>query len=140
MSEKLTIGRLAWLANVNVETIRYYQRRGLLNTPDKPQRGYRYYPEGALKRLQFIKQAQTLGFSLDEIKSFSEFDITTDCFDMRVLLEKKSAFIDQRLSELQKIQETLKGFLCSCNGMGCNGTCPVIGAMNTPPCREAVIK
>ena len=67
MASELTIGRVAKLAGVSVETIRYYQRRGLLTEPDKPHMGYRRYPADIVKHIRFIKRAQALGFSLQEI-------------------------------------------------------------------------
>lgn len=70
----LTIGRLAAAAGVNVETIRYYQRRGLLDEPNKPFQGYRHYPDDTVKRVRFIKRAQALGFTLEEIAGLLRLD------------------------------------------------------------------
>ena len=82
MQKELTIGRLAALAGVSVETIRYYQRRGLLAEPRKPLGGHRHYPADVAKRLRFIKRAQTLGFTLEETASLLQLD-GADCCAVR---------------------------------------------------------
>ena len=78
MQRAMTIGRLAATAGVSVETIRYYQRRGLLDEPRKPFRGFRHYPADMAKRVRFIKRAQALGFTLEEIVSLLRLD-GADC-------------------------------------------------------------
>lgn len=140
MANKLTIGKLAWLANVNVETVRYYQRRGLLEQPDKPLRGHRHYSEKVLKQLLFIKQAQKLGFSLDEIGTFANFGQNMNCMDIHDLLESKKISIRQQLAELVTINETLEKFLCHCTGQGCPKACPVIDIIGEhAPCKNISI-
>lgn len=82
---EMTIGRLADAAGVNVETIRYYQRRGLLLEPDRPINGQRRYARAVVKRVRFIKRAQVLGFTLDEVGSLLELDEAHACADTREL-------------------------------------------------------
>lgn len=91
----LTIGRLATEAGVNVETIRYYQRRGLMTEPDRPMNGQRRYAVDAVKRVRFIKRAQVLGFTLEEIGSLLELDEAHACVETRGLAAHKLEVIEQ---------------------------------------------
>ena len=94
MNEQLTIGRLAKAAGVNVETIRYYQRRGLLDEPEKPLGGHRRYADSATGRVSFIKRAQQLGFTLEEVKSLLKLEDGQSCRETRLLAEHKLALIE----------------------------------------------
>lgn len=85
MDDSLTIGILAKRGGVNVETIRYYQRRALLNVPSKPNGGFRRYSEESVKRVLFIKRAQTLGFTLEEIQGLLALDGRKACVETREL-------------------------------------------------------
>jgi MerR family mercuric resistance operon transcriptional regulator len=89
MQRAMTIGRLAETAGVGVETIRYYQRRGLLDEPRKPFRGHRHYPADMAKHVRFIKRAQALGFTLEEIASLLRLDGADCCSDTRELAAHK---------------------------------------------------
>src|SRR5262245_9861765 len=100
MAQELTIGRLARAAEVTVETIRYYQRRGLLEEPPKPVRGRRRYASDAIRRLRFIRRAQQLGFTLQEIKELLCLEDGQSCRETRLMAEQKLAIIDQRLASL----------------------------------------
>lgn len=95
----LTIGQLARAAGVNVETIRYYQRIGLINEPVKPAQGYRRYPTPTVERLRFIKHALELGFSLDEITDLLSLN-DRDCLDARRIAEHKLEVIQKRIDDL----------------------------------------
>ncbi|TMG91576.1 MAG: MerR family transcriptional regulator [Betaproteobacteria bacterium] len=90
MTDSITIGRLAQAAAVNVETIRYYQRRGLVGEPVKPLGGHRRYPPEAVKRVRFIKRAQNLGFTLDEVRGLLALDDGQSC---RVRVRQAAAFV-----------------------------------------------
>ena len=103
MTDSITIGRLAQAAAVNVETIRYYQRRGLVGEPVKPLGGHRRYPPEAVKRVRFIKRAQNLGFTLDEVRGLLALDDGQSCHDTRRLAEKKLAVIEARLADLARM-------------------------------------
>src|SRR5881409_316911 len=93
----LSIGQLAQAARVNVETVRYYQRRRLLTEPTKPLGGHRRYALDAVKRLRFIKRAQSLGFTLDEVGDLLTLEDGRSCRDARLLAERKLALIEDRL-------------------------------------------
>ena len=112
MTSELTIGRLADEAGVNVETIRYYQRRGLMAEPDKPASGHRRYGPAAIKRVRFIKRAQVLGFTLDEVASMLELDEACACAETR---EKRG------YSERSQSSSDL---LCSQDGSAADGGSP----------------
>ncbi|VTU31446.1 Mercuric resistance operon regulatory protein [Variovorax sp. SRS16] len=129
----LTIGRLADEANVNVETIRYYQRRGLMAEPDKPMDGHRRYAPDAVKRVRFIKRAQVLGFTLDEIGSLLEFEEAHACAETRDLAVHKLQVIDEKLADLKAMRKALMALLHRCDtqsDMGSTkGNCPIIHAL-----------
>src|SRR3990172_7588725 len=105
----LTIGRLAKKAQVNIETVRYYERRGLLPEPPRRQSGYRQYSENDVSRLLFIKRAQTLGFTLKEILELLSLrvDPKTTCGDVKRRAEVKIAGMEERIRDLQKMEKAL---------------------------------
>jgi MerR family mercuric resistance operon transcriptional regulator len=107
MRGDLTIGKLAERAGVNVETIRYYQRRGLLDEPKKPLGGYRRYPSDTVKRVRFIKRAQGLGFTLEEVAGLVRLDAAGACAETREVAAHKLALIEVKLSELGAMREGL---------------------------------
>ncbi len=94
-------------ASVNVETIRYYQRRGLLSEPDKPLNGHRRYPAELVKRVRFIKRAQVLGFTLEEIAGLLQLDLTHACAETRDLAARKLQIIEQKLADLTVMRKAL---------------------------------
>lgn len=109
----LTIGQLAKAAGVNVETIRYYQRIHLINEPVKPAQGYRRYSTPTVERIRFIKRAQELGFSLDEITDLLSLN-DRDCFDARAIAEHKQEVIQQRIDDLSAMQRELAKLIKAC--------------------------
>jgi MerR family transcriptional regulator, mercuric resistance operon regulatory protein len=123
MAQEVTIGGLAKRAGVNVETIRYYQRRGLLALPDRPQGAYRRYPVDLAQRIHFIKRAQALGFTLAEIAGLSPLDAEA-CAATHEIALHKIALIDAKLAELAARRETLSALAAQCCTDG-NG-CPII--------------
>ena len=98
----ITIGTLARKASVNIETIRYYQRRGLLQEPPKPVEGYRLYPLDSIQRILFIKRAQRLGFSLEEIINLIHLG-EGSCSDVKSVAMQKLSLIEDRLTDLGRI-------------------------------------
>ncbi|AXK39950.1 Hg(II)-responsive transcriptional regulator [Crenobacter cavernae] len=126
MAEALTIGRVAKLAGVNVETIRYYQRRGLLAEPDKPTGGYRRYPAEVVKRTRFIKRAQALGFTLDEVAGLLRLDEAGACAQTRELAAHKVALIDQKLAGLTAMRQALADLIGQCDAGQSSMGCPII--------------
>ena len=129
MATELTIGRLAAEAGVNVETIRYYQRRGLLHEPDRPMNGHRSYAAEAIKRVRFIKRAQVLGFTLDEIGSLLDLDESCACAETRELAEHKLQVIDEKLADLKAMRKALTALLRQCDTGTIKGACPIIHAL-----------
>jgi len=125
---ELTIGRLARTAGVNIETIRYYQRRGLLALPRKPLQGYRRYGADELARLRFIKRAQQLGFTLREIKELLTID-QGSCAATRRRAEQKRADINARLHDLQNLRTTLDRLIRACRRGG-QPTCPIVETLS----------
>jgi MerR family mercuric resistance operon transcriptional regulator len=123
-----TIGRLARAAGVNVETVRYYQRRGLLATPSRPVGGVRHYPEQTLGQLQFIKRAQQLGFTLREIRELLQLG-SGHCRDTRRLAEAQLRIIEDRLQDLQRMRRTLRRLITACHEGG-DRSCPIIATLS----------
>jgi MerR family mercuric resistance operon transcriptional regulator len=132
MSKKprsMTIGALAKAANIGVETIRYYQRRGLVAEPDKPYGSIRHYDDQALARLQFIRTAQWLGFSLDEIGGLLTLQDGTHCDEARVLGGQKLAKVREKISSLRRIERTLEGVVQACCTEQGDVKCPLITSL-----------
>jgi MerR family mercuric resistance operon transcriptional regulator len=125
----LTIGRLADEAGVNVETIRYYQRRGLMPEPGKPINGHRRYPAAAIKRVRFIKRAQVLGFTLDEVGSLLELEEAHACTETRELAAHKLQVIEGKLAGLKAMRKALTALLRQCDTGATKGSCPIIHAL-----------
>jgi len=130
MPGNLTIGKLAEQAGVNVETIRYYQRRGLLDEPKKPLGGYRRYPPDTAKRVRFIKRAQGLGFTLEEVTGLLRLDAAGACADTRELAAHKLALIEGKMSELGAMRAGLAALVAKCDKRG-NRACPIIQMLVT---------
>lgn len=131
------IGALARAAGVNVETIRFYQRRGLLGTPRKPASGIRRYGEDALGRVRFIKTAQRLGFSLDEVALLLRLDDGMHCSDAREVAEQKLRDVRQRLSELRRVETVLAELVRNCRTTRGRVSCPLIASLHRR--REAAL-
>ena len=122
--QSLTIGRLAAAGSVGVETIRYYQRRGLLETPTRD-RQIRRYGSDDLRRLRFIKQAQAAGFTLEEIKTLLDLDASEDRHRARALAGARVKALDERIAELQRARDALDRLAREC-GSGSLGPCPIL--------------
>ena len=129
MTANMTIGKLAQMAGVNIETVRYYQRLGLLDEPDKPLGGYRRYPYQQCKRLQFIKRAQGLGFTLSEIGGLLKLDSACMCADTRELAARKLEIIDTRMADLVAMRGVLANLIRECDTGESGGTCPIIDVL-----------
>jgi MerR family transcriptional regulator, mercuric resistance operon regulatory protein len=124
--QKLTIGLLAERGGVNVETIRYYQRRGLLHEPVRPAGGFRRYAPDSVKRVRFIKRAQSLGFTLEEILGLLQLDETRACVQTRDIAANKVALIEDKISDLLKIKRALSRLVRSCDTISGGAPCPII--------------
>lgn len=122
----LTIGRLAAAGEVGVETIRFYQRKGLLEQPTR-ESGIRRYGGEDLRRLRFIRQAQTAGFTLEEIKELLELDAGEDRGRARELAQARLEALDARIAELEHARDSLRRLAREC-GHGMPGPCPILAS------------
>ena len=113
ISSHLTIGRLAKACEVNIETIRHYQRQGLISEPLKPESGFRQYPNEIIDRIKFIKRAQKLGFALKEIQQLLMLG-SEHCEDVQVLAEEKRQLVQEQIDGLLTIKSVLDDLICSC--------------------------
>lgn len=131
--ETVTIGQLAKKAQVHVETVRYYERRGLLPQPLRRWSGYRQYSTEDIVRLRFIKHAQRLGFSLKEIAELLSLrvDPETSCQDVKQRAEVKIAEIEAKIQTLERMKKALRKLVASCSGRGPTSTCPILEALET---------
>lgn len=129
MGAELTIGKLAEAAGVNIETIRYYQRRGLLDEPPKPLGGHRRYALEQAKRVRFIKRAQALGFTLDEVGALLTLDSACACIETRGLAARKLTLIEKNMADLAAMHQVLGGLVKQCDAGDCHATCPIINVL-----------
>jgi len=131
--KNFTIGQLAKKVQVNVETIRYYERRGLITHLPRRVSGYRQYSLDAVARIQFIKSAKELGFSLKEISELLSLrvDPDTNCGDVKKLAGIKIADIKDKIQALQLMKDALMKLKAKCIGRGPVGECPIFEALET---------
>ena len=125
----MTIGGLAKAADVNVETIRFYQRKGLMPEPLRPSGGIRRYAEADRSRLHFIKSAQRLGFSLDEIAELLQLDDGTSCVQARTKAQAKLEDVRARLVDLSRIERALEELIGLCIASRGKVRCPLIATL-----------
>lgn len=127
-SKSLTIGRLAREAGINLETVRYYERRGLLPKPPRTASGYRLFPTDATARLRFIRRAQQLGFSLKEIRELLALRLSsrTTRAQIRKLAEAKIVDIEHKIATLEAMRKSLRKLTSSCAGCGPISECPIL--------------
>ncbi|MGR3177741.1 MAG: Hg(II)-responsive transcriptional regulator [Candidatus Anammoxibacter sp.] len=128
--ENLTIGKLAKETGTNIETIRYYERRGLIPEPPRRESGYRVFSQKYVERILFIKRAQTLGFTLKEVlELLAMADGTTDCKDVKKFAEGKLVDIEMRIGDLKKIKKVLHDLVKRCPDKGKISDCPIIESL-----------
>jgi MerR family transcriptional regulator, copper efflux regulator len=130
--DRMKIGEFAGKAGVNVQTVRYYERRGLLPKPERRQSGYREYTPACLERLQFIRRAQELGFTLSEIEELLSLrtDPRTTAADVKARAESKVVEIETKIRDLRSIQDALEHLAGQCRGgRGPMGDCPLLAAL-----------
>jgi MerR family transcriptional regulator, mercuric resistance operon regulatory protein len=121
-----TIAALANNAGVNVETVRYYQRRGLMPVPPRPSGGVRRYADADAERLRFIKRAQAMGFTLEEVKDLLKLRARRSCQAARNLAVTKLHLIEANIRELQQLQSELTQLVAKCDSNADDSRCPVI--------------
>ena len=127
---KLTIGHIAQAAGVNVETVRYYQHRGLVSLPPKRARGFRYYTPETASRVRFIKRAQALGMSLKEVQRLLRLDAKGACKENRALAVAKLALVESKLVDLARLRDVLQGLVAACDQPH-GASCPIIEQLET---------
>ena len=130
----MTIGQVAREAGIGIETVRFYEREGLLEKPTRRESGYRQFHAEAVVRLRFIKQAQRLGFTLREIRELLALKLDPHATRAEV---RKSAIakvedIDQRIAELKRMKKALSPLIDACDGKGTLDGCPILDAIENP--------
>lgn len=128
--EKLTIGTFAQAAGVNVETIRFYQLKGLLPTPERPPGGIRRYGSADVARVKFVKAAQRLGFSLDEIGQLLALEDGAHCSEAAELASQRLDDVRARLADLTRIEAALSRLVDECHAHQGRVSCPLIAALH----------
>ncbi|CAM0997400.1 MerR family transcriptional regulator [Rhodanobacter sp. Root179] len=126
MTSALTIGRLALAADVHVETVRYYQRVGLLHEPERPLGGVRRYGQTDVMRLQFIRRAKTMGFTLEEIAGLLQLKGKRACAQTRRLTEHKLFDVRRKLEDLRRLEAELVQLAADCAQVPRGGHCPTL--------------
>jgi MerR family mercuric resistance operon transcriptional regulator len=130
--ETITIGKVARLAAVGVETLRFYEREGLIEKPRRRDSGYRAYPASTVDRVRFIRRAKELGFSLKEIKELLELRISPDttCGEIKTHAESKIGDIDDKIKSLRSMKKALQKLTDACGGSGPVSECPILDALD----------
>lgn len=132
--DAMTIGQLAEAAQVNVETVRYYHRRGLLATPARPAGSIRRYPPAALDRLRFIKRAQALGFPLDDVHALLRLQGSqATCDEARAVGERHLQRIREQVRDLQALEAALASLVAKCRGRRGRVPCPLFAVLSESP-------
>ena len=130
MPEPLTIGRLAERAGVGVETVRFYQREGLVDVPPRPPGGQRRYAPEVARRIAFIKRAQRLGFTLDEVRNLLLLEDGQGCAAARALAQGKLETIEARMADLERMRRALAALVAECGPGRGRRRCPIIDALH----------
>lgn len=133
MSNLLTIGRLSKMSHVSIDTIRYYEKLGLIRPESRSSSGYRFYTEETMLRIRFIKKAQNLGFTLKEIKELLRLKYDPDdktCNEVKKTAEKKLTEINEKIRILQGIKHVLDELILSCKKNKQTGECPILKSLD----------
>ena len=125
---KRTIGLLAKEVDVGIETIRFYEQKGLITQPQKPVSGYRIYPQNTVKKLLFIKRAKVLGFTLAEIKKLIQLN-DMQCDEMAVLAKNKRMLVKDKIAFLLKLENGLDQIVSTCHSNKDKQSCPTITSL-----------
>lgn len=130
--DHLKTGELARRAGVNVETLRYYERKGLLPVPPRRESGYREYPEDSVRLIRFIKRAQEVGFSLGEVRELLALRVRpgTSCAEVRSRAEQKIEDVRRKIADLKKIERALTRLAATCSGSGPVSHCPILEGLD----------
>jgi len=127
----LSIGKIAKRAGISVETIRFYERKGLLQEPKRKESGYRQYQEEDIRKLIFIQHAKNLGFSLNEIRDLMSLQTDSRSTSRKVkdMAEHKLQDIEEKIKMLQRMRRTLRHLVDKCPGKGPTSECPILDAL-----------
>lgn len=128
--DNLSIGAFARAAGVNVETIRFYQRKGLLLEPERPYGSIRRYSATDVARVRFVKAAQRLGFSLDEVAQLLRLEDGTHCPEAAEIAKARLADVRARLADLRRMEAALAGLVSRCDRHDSPVSCPLIAALH----------
>ncbi len=136
--ETLKIGQLAQRGGVGVETVRFYERQGLIDEPPRRASGYRQYAPETVARLRFIRRAKELGFSLGEIKELLDLRVSPEISKAEVqrTARAKIADLEERIKELERMKRALEEITAACSGQGPSGSCPILDALESGPGEE----
>jgi len=128
MEQKLLTNQMAKRAGVNSETLRFYERKGLIPEPMRTESGYRQYPVEVINQIRFIKQAQNLGFTLKEIKELLAISVATkkQCQQVKSEIDHKLVEVDQKIEKLKEISRALTKLRRKCDEGGMEGSCPIL--------------
>lgn len=129
MQQTITIGRLAKLAGVNIDTVRYYERNGLLPAPPRRASGYREYGAADVDRLLFIRRAKELGFTLAEIAELLSLSAGGSVKDVKRKAEERLGEVKRKVAELKRVQRGLEKLIDACPGHGDLRSCPIVAAL-----------
>jgi MerR family copper efflux transcriptional regulator len=137
--DRLKVGELACRAGVGVQTVRFYERKGLIEPPPRTHSGYRQYPESAVARIRFIQRAQRLGFSLAEVDELLSLrvDPSNDRGAVRTRAAAKLEEIREKVRDLERIETALADLIDACSGRGGSDACPILEALE-PDSRRVV--
>ena len=132
MTETMTIGEVAKRSEVNIQTIRFYERKGLVLPASRSDSGYRQYSDDAVRRVRFIKHAQEIGFSLREIANLLSLQVAGDstCGDVKAQAEEKIRDVEEKIRKLQDMKAALGRLVEKCDGTGPVSECPIIEALD----------
>lgn len=131
--ESMSIGQVAKRTGVGIETIRFYEREGLIEEPPRRASGYRQYPEAAVSRLHFVRSAKELGFSLREIRELLALrvDPGASCADVKSRVDEKRVEVEEKIRALKRIKKTLAKISAACNEQASLGECPILEALDS---------
>lgn len=132
MTLSLSIGQVARGAGVAVDTVRFYEREGLIAEPPRKRSGYRQYPADTVPRIRFIRRAKELGFTLEEVAELLALRATSGrtCADVRAHASAKIARIEEKLRDLEKMKTALSRLVATCTGRGSTRECPILESLD----------
>ena len=130
-NQQFTIGHLAKQSGVGIDTVRFYEQRGLLPAPQRTASGYRLYGEASIKRIRFIRRAKQLGFTLNEVEILLKLqDQGGQKSEVKAITSNKLQEIDTKIADLTRIRSVLHNLEIECNGQGNVSSCPIIDAIS----------